>query len=111
MSSDWRIKVWFWFNCAASAFILWETFNSEYATGEGSEREEAWNLIADFAFENSLEIAKALRSSQNGERERVIEECAKVAENTGYHVIPDVLSEEVGKIASAIRALKSEKGS
>lgn len=32
----------------------------EYTTGEGSEKEEAWNLIADFAIENSLKICLAL---------------------------------------------------
>jgi predicted ATP-grasp superfamily ATP-dependent carboligase len=32
----------------------------EYATAEGSEKEEAWNLIADFALENSLKICMAL---------------------------------------------------
>jgi hypothetical protein len=32
----------------------------EYGTAEGSEKAEAWNLIADFAVENSLKICLAL---------------------------------------------------
>jgi hypothetical protein len=32
----------------------------EYGTAAGSEKEEAWNLIADFAIENSLKICLAL---------------------------------------------------
>lgn len=32
----------------------------EYNTGSGSEKEEAWNLIADFALANSLKICLAL---------------------------------------------------
>ena len=33
---------------------------AEYASGEGTEREEAWNLLADFTFENWIAIAGAL---------------------------------------------------
>ena len=32
----------------------------EYGSAEGSEKAEAWNLIADFAVENSLKICLAL---------------------------------------------------
>jgi len=32
----------------------------EYGSAEGSEEAEAWNLIADFAVENSLKICLAL---------------------------------------------------
>lgn len=33
---------------------------AEYQSGEGSEREEAWNLLADFTLEHWLDIAGAL---------------------------------------------------
>lgn len=33
---------------------------AEYQTGDGSEREEAWNLLADFTYENWITIAGAL---------------------------------------------------
>lgn len=32
----------------------------EHGEAEGSTKEEAWNLIADFAIENSLKISLAL---------------------------------------------------
>lgn len=35
----------------------------EYGEAEGSEKEEAWNLIADFAVANSLKICLALDKS------------------------------------------------
>lgn len=35
----------------------------EYGSAEGSEKQEAWNLIADFAIENSLKISLALDRS------------------------------------------------
>jgi hypothetical protein len=42
---------------------LWQELTrlvAEYQSGEGSEREEAWNLLADFTLENWIEIAGAL---------------------------------------------------
>jgi hypothetical protein len=47
----------------------------------------------------------AWQASAEAERGRVIEECAKVAEKTGWALMPDQLSYEVSRIASAIRAL------
>lgn len=50
-------------NVCAPKETLAEEFGrlvKEYATAEGSEKEEAWNLIADFALENSLRISLAL---------------------------------------------------
>lgn len=34
---------------------------NEYETGEGSEKEEAWNLMADFTYENYVDICRGLR--------------------------------------------------
>lgn len=34
----------------------------EYELGERQNRQEAWNLVADFAVENCLTIENALRS-------------------------------------------------
>jgi hypothetical protein len=50
-------------NVCAPKETLAEEFSrlvKEYNTGEGSEKEEAWNLIADFALANSLRICMAL---------------------------------------------------
>jgi hypothetical protein len=42
---------------------------AEYSTGEGTEREEAWNLLADFTFENWIAIGGALEfASMNDKR-------------------------------------------
>ena len=34
---------------------------NEYATSEGSEKTEAWNLLADFTHENYVDICRGLR--------------------------------------------------
>lgn len=37
---------------------------AEYQTAEGSEREEAWNLLADFTLEHWISIAGALEYAE-----------------------------------------------